>query len=301
MINVGLIGFGRYGKKYYSHINQNNKFRIIKILRKNKKNSKVFTNNVEKFFQIKNIDLYIIASPTYSHFRYLNLAMKKNKNIIVEKPLVKTKEEFLKFKKNLIQYKKIILINHTDLYFKSFLELKNKIIEIGKIKEIKLSYGKKDRYFLKNIKEITDLPFYEWLSHPLAIINFLFKQIKFKIEVKENQINKNKFLIQKLKIFFISDQIKIKLYFSNNYKQKKRNLRINGALGSLTYRGYNKKNKFILTKKDKEINFGFKNENSIENLLNNFIDKFYKNKFVDDRKIICKTMHQLFNISKNIK
>jgi len=227
--------------------------------------------------------------------------MKKNKNIIVEKPLVKTKEEFLKFKKNLIQYKKIILINHTDLYFKSFLELKNKIIEIGKIKEIKLSYGKKDRYFLKNIKEITDLPFYEWLSHPLAIINFLFKESKFKIEVKKNQINKNKFIIQKLKIFFINDQIKIRLYFSNNYKKKKRNLRINGALGSLIYRGYNKKNKFILTKKDKEINFGFKNENSIENLLNNFIDKFYKNKFVDDRKIICKTMHQLFNISKNIK
>ena len=100
MINVGLIGFGRYGKKYYSHINQNNKFRIIKILRKNKKNSKVFTNNVEKFFQIKNIDLYIIASPTYSHFRYLNLAIKKIKILLL-------KNHWLKLKKNLLNLKKI--------------------------------------------------------------------------------------------------------------------------------------------------------------------------------------------------
>ena len=59
--------------------------------------------------------------------------MRKNKHIIVEKPLVKSLEEYLKFKKNLKKFKKIILINHTDLNFKSFINIKKKIKKIGKL------------------------------------------------------------------------------------------------------------------------------------------------------------------------
>ena len=37
MINVGLIGHGRYGKKYYKILSKDKNFRIIKILENQKK------------------------------------------------------------------------------------------------------------------------------------------------------------------------------------------------------------------------------------------------------------------------
>ena len=40
MINIGLIGFGRYGKKYYRNIINDKDFRLIKILRVSKKKIK---------------------------------------------------------------------------------------------------------------------------------------------------------------------------------------------------------------------------------------------------------------------
>ena len=50
VINVGLIGYGRYGKKYFNGIINDKKFKIIKILRKKNLKSKLFTNN-KKFFR----------------------------------------------------------------------------------------------------------------------------------------------------------------------------------------------------------------------------------------------------------
>ena len=89
MINVGLIGYGRYGKKYYDNLLKDKSFRLIKILRKSKRKiNDLFTNNKKVFFKINNIDLYIIAAPTTFHYEYLKNALIKKKHIIIEKPLV---------------------------------------------------------------------------------------------------------------------------------------------------------------------------------------------------------------------
>ena len=58
------------------------------------------------------------------------MIMKRNKHIIVEKPFIKSREEFLKLKDKLKKYKKIILINHTDLYSKTLLKIKKKFIKL---------------------------------------------------------------------------------------------------------------------------------------------------------------------------
>ena len=300
MINVGLIGYGRYGKKYLENIKKNKNFKIIKILKDKNKKSKLFTNNKKEFFKIKKINLYIIASPINTHFEYLNIIMKKNKHIIVEKPLVKTHEEFIKFKNNLKKYRKIILINHTDLNFKTLQKLKGKIKKIGNIRSIKLVYGKKDPYLTKNINTPNDLPFYDWLSHPLSIIYYIFKNKRFKLNVKSKQTQKGKFLIQNLEIILVNKKTSIKIYFSNNYKNKKRNLNINGSKGYLIFNGYSKKKAYFI-KKNKKIDLTVENDNPIQNLLKNFENKFIKNSTMDDKEIICQTTNQLLNITNQIK
>ena len=261
MINVGLIGYGNYGKKYFNYIINDRKFKIIKILKKRNIKSKLFTNNKEKFFAIKKVDLYIIASPAKTHFEYLDVIMKKNKHVIVEKPLVRSNKEFLKFKDNLKKFKKIIL---------------------------------------KNIKETNDLPFYEWLPHPLAIINNFFKNLKFKIIVKNKQVGKGKFIIQNLKIVYAGKRFNIKIFFSNDYKKKKRNLKINGSRGFLIFNGYNNCKGYFL-KKNRKINLTVENDNPIQNLLEDFKIKLNQKYLQDDRKIICQTTNQLLDISNQIK
>ncbi len=300
MIRVGLIGYGNYGKKYYDNIINDKKFKIIKILKKKKINSKLFTNNKKEFFNIKNIDLYVIASPTYTHFEYLNVIIKKKKHIIIEKPLVKSHKEFFEFKDKLKKHKKIILINHTDLYFKTLLKIKEKIKEIGKIKSVSLIYGKKDPYLFKNIQNSTDLPFYEWLSHPLAIIDNFFKNYQFNKVIKSKEVRKGKFIIQYLKIIYLGKKFNIKVHFSNNYKIKKRNLVIEGSKASLIYKGYGNLKGYYLNKR-KKINLTVENDNPIQNLLENFKNKLSKKNMRDDRKIIYRTTNQLLNISNKIR
>ena len=251
MIKVGIIGYGRYGKKYYENLANIKNFKVIKILRRKKTKSLKFTNNKKEFFKLKNIDLYIIASPTFTHFQYLDQIIRKNKNIIIEKPLVKYFYQYQLLKDKIKKYKKIILINHTDLYMNAYSKLKEEIKYIGKIKTINLYYGKNDLYYLNNISNTTDLPYFEWLPHPLAIIKDLFYKNNFKFKLKQKKII-NKFIFKKkIKIIFFNKNIIINLFFSNYYKNPKRNINIVGTKGTLLYRGYNKK-KLFLKKKNKK-------------------------------------------------
>ena len=297
MINVGLIGYGRYGKKYYINLLKDRNFNLIKVLRKSNKNkNKLFTNNKKYFFNIKKIDLYIIASPTSTHFEYLIKSLNKNKHIIVEKPLVSSFSEFVKLKDKIRNYKKIILINHTDLYVDAYLNLKKKIKEIGNIKNAKLVYGKIDPYKLKNITTRYKLPHFEWLPHPLAIIIDLFKDQNFKIKLFEKRKIIKKFVKQNLIIKLFKKDLNIKINFSNNLKIRKRNLAIYGSKGKLVYKGYDNKKCFYI--KNEQTNYlKAKDIDPIENLLNNFQLKFKRKKFKDDKKLIYSSTKYLFEIS----
>jgi len=300
MINVGLIGYGRYGKKYYSNLITDKNFKLIKILRKSKKKTNnIFTNNKKVFFKIKNINLYIIASPTTSHYEYLKTALIKKKHIIIEKPLVSKFNEFIKIEKKIKKSKQIILINHTDLYVDAYLKLKKEINKIGEIKSVKLVYGKIDPYYLRNINSKYKLPHFEWLPHPLAIIIDLFKDQNFEIKLNEKRKIYNKKLYQNLKILFSGKKINIKINFSNNFKTRKRNLEIIGTKGSLFYEGYKKKSYF---KKNKMVDYIHSSEiDPIKNLLNNFKLNYKNKKFSNDKELIFSTTKYLFMISNSLK
>ena len=298
MINVGLIGYGRYGKRYYQCIKKNRNFKIIKILRKKKiLNNSLFTNKIKSFFKINNIELYIIASSSFTHFNFLKNAINKKKNIIIEKPLVNNIKELSIIKKKLKNFKKIMLVNHTDLYHPGYIHLKKNLKFIGKVKKVKLIYGKMDKYsYLKN----KNLPHFEWLPHPIAIIQDLFKKEKFKIKILNYKKITKKFLIQNLNIIYKNNKKKIEIYFSNNLKIPKRNLRIYGQKGDLIYSGYSRIKCKMIKKNNTKLIYS-KNLSPMTNLLDIFINKIKDRKIADDRKITIKVLNDLFKINKLIK
>ena len=71
--NLGLIGFGNIGSKFYTEIINKNIINRIYILKKKsipKKENKNIFKDKKKFFS-KKIELFIVASPIKTHFYYL--------------------------------------------------------------------------------------------------------------------------------------------------------------------------------------------------------------------------------------
>lgn len=174
------------------------------------------------------------------------------------------------------------------------------INKIGKITSAKLIYGKIEPYPLENIKDKYKLPHFEWLPHPLAVIIDLFKDQNFKISLDEKRSIYKKKLYQNLKVFLSGKKINIEINFSNNLKNKKRNVEIFGAKGDLLYKGYNKK-KIFLKKNEKKYYLNSKGINPIKNLLNKFKSEYKSKKFSDDKELIFSTTKYLFKISNCLK
>tara|TARA_B110001450_G_C17650288_1_gene492980 strand:- start:188 stop:1090 length:903 start_codon:yes stop_codon:yes gene_type:complete len=299
MIKIGLIGYGRYGKKYHQCIKERKDAKIIKILKKKKIKNKIFTSNENTFFKSKDIDLYIIASPSETHFHYLKKTINKKKNIICEKPIVTNSSDLKEIISSLKKFKKILLVNHSDLYNKNYKLVKKNFNKIGKIKKIELIFGKEDIYKLKANNNKLNLPHFEWLPHPLAIINNLLKLKKNKFKVIEKREIVKKFIFQNLLITLLN-KIKITIKFYNNYNKPKRNIVINGDKGKIIYKGYDKNNFQLIIGK----NTISKNRNKIspmQNIIDSMCKKIQKNKKNDDRKLAIKVTKDLLDISRQIK
>ena len=124
MLNICLIGYGRWGKLLYKRLNKITK--IIKIL-----NSKNYSIK-----ELKNADWIVIATPNNTHYKIIKDCLKNKKNIFCEKPLVlkysRAVELYNIAEKNnlkiivsdLSDYKKDIQIKRKDNLFQRFKHMK---------------------------------------------------------------------------------------------------------------------------------------------------------------------------------
>jgi predicted dehydrogenase len=271
VLNVGLIGYGKMGKRYVREIISNKNFRIEEIL--NHKNLKKEPYLIKKFFNSKKIDLFIISSPVHTHFKYLNHAIKANKGIIIEKPLVKNFNQLEKLIHLNKDFKKKIIIHHNDVLNLENTKLVKNLKDNKKIQKIEMFYGKRDHINLE------PKPYFDWLPHPLSFItNFLGEPKKYKIQSYKRK--KNKGLIkEKLNIVFNFENFEICLNFSNNFKIPSKKIIIYKNNKKTIYDGYKKSN-----------------QRSIKLLL----DKFHKKNKINDISTNIKTYKLLFEIEKKL-
>lgn len=232
IVNVGLIGYGKMGKIFAKEIKNKKEFILKKIISK-----KDFTNKIllKNFFQDKHINLVIITSPIETHFNYLKLALKENKNIIIEKPLVQNLKELNKIINLNKFFNKKILIHHNDILN---LEKKNSnyFENFHYIKKVVMKYG----CMFKNSS--FRLPHIDWLPHPLSVtINFFGWPVNIKIE-KYLKRKKSKSIIEILNLKFVYNNCNVYINFSNFYKKKFKKIIIYQKKYKKIYNGYEKNN-----------------------------------------------------------
>ena len=262
IINVLLIGHGNIGGKFAHEIKKNKKFNLKNIITSSRKN----------LIKFNDIDLIIICSPINTHYKYLLRAMSSNKDIIVEKPIVKNLTELKKLIKINKLYTGKILIHHNDVIN---LETKKSFINTKKFKVVKMIYGKKDK------KQKKTLPHLDWLPHPLSVIIYFFgKPYKFKILEYRKDIIRN----------FVKEDLKLAFNYKNNYVYVNFSNDISKPSKKIFFLKKNKMQK-IYDGYDKN------NQRSIKHLLN----KYIKSKRINDINSNIETYKLLFKISSKLK
>jgi predicted dehydrogenase len=247
-LKIALIGHGRFGKKYFKEIKKLKKFNLVVVFVKSKIIRKSFVKfSVDKISKY-NLDGAIIATPPKTHLFIAKEFIKKKIPIIIEKPATLNFKSVNFLNKLSIQNKTSVIINYSDLFNLNFLNILKNKNRIGKINYAEASFGK----LLKIYNDKNYLPYFDWLPHPLAMLQKFFN-LNISPNIIKNVIykKKNKYF-QILDVDFYRNKKKLfKIFFSNSKKIKKRQLLVYGDKGIISYDGYNQKNNYILVNKKK--------------------------------------------------
>ena len=96
MLNISIIGYGYWGSKLARNFQNSSYFNILSIVDKKrislinaKRNfPKIkFYSDHKKATKDILVDMIIISTPTSSHFKIAEYALKNSKHVLVEKPL----------------------------------------------------------------------------------------------------------------------------------------------------------------------------------------------------------------------
>jgi hypothetical protein len=183
-MRLGIIGLGKLGEYY---VRDFKKFKIDLLTIKNSSpsssikktkfiNKKYKTNlkpakNYKNFFKFK-FDTILICSPNSFHLKHIKIALKKNKNIIIEKPIISLKKEknqelVLKKLNQILSYKKKIFYNLINEYYAE------KYIKL--FRNFKLDFKRFDFIFHTNGTHSYDDIIDDLIPHFFSIFNKIYK------------------------------------------------------------------------------------------------------------------------------
>ena len=204
-MNIGLIGTGYWGKNLLRNLLIHQKVNKINVLDFNLKNIKKsphieYFDNKKKFFSIKDIDIYLIATPTKSHFSYITECLKLDKFVCITKPFTTDYKQVQKLQNNFKNTNKIFL-DHTYLFHSSIRYMKSLVSKkkLGKLiyyDSERISFGK----FYNDVDVIDDLAI-----HDLYILDYLLNgEMPNKIRVNSHNIFGNKNFISNISLNYPS-------------------------------------------------------------------------------------------------
>ncbi|WP_336768386.1 Gfo/Idh/MocA family oxidoreductase [Pantoea endophytica] len=97
-------------------------------------------SDFESFFS-SDIDTVYIATPNHLHYEHAKLAIKASKNVIIEKPIMTSIEEFNEII-NLANHNNVMVLEAINIHFNPLIvSLQEDLKEIGDIKIVSLNYS----------------------------------------------------------------------------------------------------------------------------------------------------------------
>ena len=162
-LKLGVLGAGNFFlKRYFEEITNEKRIELICICRKNKKIleqiskftgvKKIYTNH-KTMLEKEKLDIVMITSPHSMHFKHINDSLKKNCNIIVEKPLVTSNIDNLLLKRKLKKNKKKIISIYNPPYESHLNQVRNLVNSksFGKLEYVNIFWSdNKKEIFSKN-------------------------------------------------------------------------------------------------------------------------------------------------------
>lgn len=239
---ICFIGYGNHVKKT-----------IIPSLTIKKKNIKIvtkkkITENFETFTDIKtaleSLDksyVFFNSTPPKEHFSTSKLILNSGFNIIVEKPICSSSQQYKALKK--IADKKGLFLFENMMYFfsKQFSIFNNKIKYLSKIKKVEINFiiPKFSSNSFRTDHHIENSLLYDVGCYPISLVSFLgIKPNKIKFNFKK----KNK-LLNNIKISIISKKIQFDIVFGffEKYQNNVILKYIDGSILTFNYFFYGKK------------------------------------------------------------
>ena len=222
MLNVAVIGCGKHfeyfhlksfkrlSKNFNIHGIYDVDYKRSKKIQKKYRIKKCYKNLIE-LYKDKEINVVDICSPPYFHFKQIIQALKHDKHVMVEKPMVLTKNqlvEIIKFKKKRL---KITCLLHSRFrdetnILKQFITKNTQ--KFGKLVKIKCKANyinnipKQHNYSFTNKKISGGGPMIDHGSHLIDLIIYLFK---FKNFSKHHSFLFENFVIKKNNRFNIEE------------------------------------------------------------------------------------------------
>ena len=232
MINLGLVGAGKWGKNYINTINRMPGIRLAAVVSSNSETRNFVQTDVKLFSNWSSIidlslDGLILAVPPKVQTEIAMCALKARLPLLLEKPMALDPKEAEKINKASREQKVSILVNHIYLHNPVYMKLKQLLINEGsEIKAIHTHSGNRGPFR----KEWSAL--WDWGPHDLAMALDLVKgpaSVKKVSLIKRDKGNKKSgnYLIQ----LSLSNGATAELKFGNLMPNRVRQLRVQ------TYRG----------------------------------------------------------------
>ena len=119
-IRIGVIGIGYLGKFHLEKFQKNKDCQLVWLIDKNIKNLKNYKDkyNVSTNYKeiVNDVDAVSIVTPTVNHYEIARYFIKKNKHVLIEKPMTQTVSEAKKLINLAKKHKKTIQIGHLERF-----------------------------------------------------------------------------------------------------------------------------------------------------------------------------------------
>jgi len=127
MLNIGVLGAGHLGKIHLKCIKEIPNYNLVGFYDPNKEISEKVEKelNIKQFDSISHlidsVDVVDIVTPTISHFECAMQAVKKSKNVFIEKPIVTTPSEARELIKTADEANIKVQVGHVERFNPAFL------------------------------------------------------------------------------------------------------------------------------------------------------------------------------------